>query len=717
MENRHEAEIISLKKKHASATEIATAEAKNARESADLIIAASLKKQKTEQDELNATKNSIAAKAALLKTQNLSSEAAKKEQEELDKLIKRRGELTTSIKDEQAARDKANNDAAQKDLAVQQAREEAQKQAAERRKQAAEKRRQARDKEYSDQEALDQVDIINTEKNTKARLDAELKLIQDQQAHKIYDAKGNVAQIALLNANAEKDIKAKKQEYQDADEKLRTDGLSFLKKTTDDEITAEKNKTDKEIAQLEDLANKKLITAEELTKDTQKAEQQEAENIKNIKLKAVKEQADQIKKTTEDQYTTEMAMAAGNKQKQSQIQLKEQQDQLAALQKEREKWQKKVDGESPEQANKNGDGAALKQANLDVVNMQNNVSASSLSILQDEYAERIWLAKGNADEIYRLNKKLIDEQITLKEKSMTEEQKKEYENSEEYAQQQGKKSDLDKDYTQKKIDQVKGWADKSMELATQVNSLMKTLGDAEVQKAEDDNNAKKTGLENQLNSGLITKKQYDKQVAASEADLATKKKQIAKDEAIREKAISVFTTIIKTAEGVAANLKTPALIPFIIATGAAELATIIATPLPKARRGLFVRKSNGGLLNGPSHATGGIPIEAEGGEAIINKRSTAMYAPLLSAINEAGGGVKFAGGGVVRRMFADGGVTNTAFTNDGGYSARTQANAITAADMHDAMAAAVSKVKVYTTVEDYRKADSNYTNIVSSGTV
>lgn len=62
----------------------------------------------------------------------------------------------------------------------------------------------------------------------------------------------------------------------------------------------------------------------------------------------------------------------------------------------------------------------------------------------------------------------------------------------------------------------------------------------------------------------------------------------------------------------------------------------------------------GGVLNGPSHAQGGIPFavggrvgfEAEGGEAIINKRSTAMFKPMLSAINQAGGGRAFATGGI-----------------------------------------------------------------------
>jgi len=55
--------------------------------------------------------------------------------------------------------------------------------------------------------------------------------------------------------------------------------------------------------------------------------------------------------------------------------------------------------------------------------------------------------------------------------------------------------------------------------------------------------------------------------------------------------------------------------------------------------------SRGGILNGPSHAQGGIATlygELEGGEAIINKRSTEKYAPILSAVNEAEGGTKFA---------------------------------------------------------------------------
>lgn len=54
-----------------------------------------------------------------------------------------------------------------------------------------------------------------------------------------------------------------------------------------------------------------------------------------------------------------------------------------------------------------------------------------------------------------------------------------------------------------------------------------------------------------------------------------------------------------------------------------------------------LKAEKGGILVGRSHAQGGIMlsngVEAEGGEAIINKRSTAAFAPLLSEINSYNG--------------------------------------------------------------------------------
>jgi len=86
-----------------------------------------------------------------------------------------------------------------------------------------------------------------------------------------------------------------------------------------------------------------------------------------------------------------------------------------------------------------------------------------------------------------------------------------------------------------------------------------------------------------------------------------------------------------------------------VVAGIANIKKITSTKepsIPKAKRGVFIKD---GILRGKSHAQGGIPIEAEGGEAIINKNS--MRSPFLrslaSEINVAGGGVQFAQGGFV----------------------------------------------------------------------
>jgi len=70
--------------------------------------------------------------------------------------------------------------------------------------------------------------------------------------------------------------------------------------------------------------------------------------------------------------------------------------------------------------------------------------------------------------------------------------------------------------------------------------------------------------------------------------------------------------------------------------------------------GVVKEFANGGMVHGASHAQGGVKFavggrvnELEGGEAVINKRSTAMFKNELSAMNVAGGGVKFADGGLL----------------------------------------------------------------------
>ena len=113
--------------------------------------------------------------------------------------------------------------------------------------------------------------------------------------------------------------------------------------------------------------------------------------------------------------------------------------------------------------------------------------------------------------------------------------------------------------------------------------------------------------------------------------------------------------------GVAAQAKLP--FPYNIVAMATTLATVVSLiSNVKALKdsfgdgGVVETFANGGMVNGKSHAQGGEKfavggrlVELEGGEAVINKRSTAMFSSQLSAMNSAGGGVKFADGGLLNQ--------------------------------------------------------------------
>ena len=65
-------------------------------------------------------------------------------------------------------------------------------------------------------------------------------------------------------------------------------------------------------------------------------------------------------------------------------------------------------------------------------------------------------------------------------------------------------------------------------------------------------------------------------------------------------------------------------------------------PPPNANYGK--NYAEGGLLNGPRHAAGGMMINAEGGEAVMTRGAVTAFGPLLSQLNQAGGGKSFGAG-------------------------------------------------------------------------
>ena len=134
--------------------------------------------------------------------------------------------------------------------------------------------------------------------------------------------------------------------------------------------------------------------------------------------------------------------------------------------------------------------------------------------------------------------------------------------------------------------------------------------------------------------------------------LAGEQSALGKAAAIAEATINTYLGVSKA---ISQGLPMGAVMAAVtLATGMMNVAKIASTD---------VKYEKGGLLKGNSHSEGGIPFtvagrggfEAEGGEYIVNKRATAMYFPVLEAINRSAGygnynPVYMAAGGVIKQL-------------------------------------------------------------------
>jgi hypothetical protein len=185
-------------------------------------------------------------------------------------------------------------------------------------------------------------------------------------------------------------------------------------------------------------------------------------------------------------------------------------------------------------------------------------------------------------------------------------------------------------------------------------------GTAERIKKENEEEKKQADLRKRL-------QQQHTQGAAASANAAVDFARAAFGES---KGIAVAQATINTIQGVVRALS-DYIFPYSLivgalvgAAGAFQISKILSTT---AEFGMLIKRfasggmlrnisRTGGVLRGPLHRDGGIPFtvngrqgfEAEGGEAIINRKSTQMFRKELSAINQAGGGVAFNRGGVAR---------------------------------------------------------------------
>jgi hypothetical protein len=164
---------------------------------------------------------------------------------------------------------------------------------------------------------------------------------------------------------------------------------------------------------------------------------------------------------------------------------------------------------------------------------------------------------------------------------------------------------------------------------------------------------------------MSSKEEFDKQTVLNERELAVKQDEIKEQYFNRNKDAQYAQALISASQAAIAAYSAMAAIPVVgpaLGIAAAALAlgygiaqanaikrqkyvSGVAAQGPESSSGSNNMGKNyekGGMIGGKRHAEGGTLIEAEKGEAIMTRGAVTMFAPLLSAMNQMGGGTSFA---------------------------------------------------------------------------
>lgn len=389
-------------------------------------------------------------------------------------------------------------------------------------------------------------------------------------------------------------------------------------------------------------------------------EEQQIKEIQQLQDESLRQHTEQIEREVQERYAGDYSAYAANERKKLETTIKAMNEQKLL--------KMAVGAETYEEDAKINE--ATRKLEIMTLNQQlfaARDSAKKTYEIKKEYLEKeLEAAKGNADAENAITQQLEDNR---------------------------------KQYIQTLIDSVDQWVSTVQELMQSIGDLFKAQNEAELQELEDKYDKETQLLEEQHDKGLMSDKEYNQKQKELDAKYEQQQKKLQQEQAKREKALAMFQIVVNTSMAI---MKTLASVPFpaniiaaasVGAIGAVQLAAAANEPLPKAARG---RK-----ITGKRHSQGGEIIEAEDGEVIINRRSAQLFEPLLSAINMAGGGVPFG------PMPSDGGFASR-YAMQEGVSERTIAKAVERG---------IKSLKIYTTIEDIRRADRKYTQIESAGTV
>lgn len=674
--------ITALKKRGATAEEIARAEFENAKKVRDMEIKQADERIAKNEALVAAAKKNIAAQEALLGTLREGSKRYKEQEEKIDDLKKSYLDLLSTYESDVNAKKNAAQEQADAEIEYQ--------------KQVADATYNRLLKTLDQQKAVNESRIkaeagyLSTDFSMKQQY---AKRVQDlntqselqritlaRKYNKITEAEYK-AQLAVLNNAMQEFANRQAQEANDYYIAQRKAILSMFDQTAQEQIDEVNKKYEKALEQLKNQTqhapDASAYAGGTDNADYQKAqkeyedflfrqteielrlEKQKQKEIAEIQKNSLRERAEEIEKEITEQYDGDLRRYQANERKKTEITIEQLKAQKAAKEKE----------------------------GLDTYDEDAQLLESQRRLNQMDLDLQLLAAGENARAIYEAKKRYIDEERKLAEGNLGRQAEL---NAESLANEQ--------EYMNARIAEVEKWANASMQLMSGVNDLFSALDERRLQQVQETYDQESAMLQEKLDKGLISQEVYDQKQKELDEGLEKEQKKIAREQAKREKAMAIFQVILDTSLGIMNAIAASPLtggLPWsaIVGTmGAIQLATVIAQPLPKAARG---RK-----IKGKSHAQGGEIVEAEDGEIIMNKRSVSMFEPLLSEISVAGGGIPF-----------------SSHIPDGGYTARwAQSNSGNIDELREAMSDAVKDLKIYTAITDIRRENGRYTTVESRGT-
>ena len=317
----------------------------------------------------------------------------------------------------------------------------------------------------------------------------------------------------------------------------------------------------------------------------------------------------------------------------------------------------------------------LNNVNYDAQKVERELQAERKAAAQ----ERKQNAKDVADTLESLRLKTLTDELEAIKASLAAEKQAAIEGLKAKGASRAQLAQLEKYYDELGINQVKAYNDKKQ---TEQDTADKTAQDKQdqadatalqkqrsfddqllalqnatamtaAQQLDNEYLAAQTALDRQLTDELITREQYQQLVTANDANFAQKRIDIAQDEEDQRKALleqrlqaasatfgqlasilgeesqagknaasaeALISAYLSANKAYASLAGIPVFGP-ALGAAAASIAVIAGLKNVQKIQSTKPKAATGGLIVGPSHRNGGVPIEAEGGEYVINRAS------------------------------------------------------------------------------------------------